>query len=37
MTHNFIADVRKGGYMLKSFEQSNLELANTIRSFAFKL
>ena len=24
MMHNFIADVRKGGDLLKSFEQSNL-------------
>ena len=32
--HNFIADVRKGGDLLKSFEQRNL--VNNMRSFAYK-
>ena len=34
MMHNFIADVRKGGDLLKSFEQSNL--VNNMRSFTYK-
>ena len=34
MMHNFIADVRKGGDFLKSFEQSNL--VNNMRSFMYK-
>ena len=33
--HNFIADIRKGGDLLKLFEQINL--ANNLRSFMFKL
>ena len=36
MMHNFIsADVREGGDLLKSFEQSNL--VNNMRSFTYKL
>jgi len=35
MMHNFIADVRKGSDLLKSFEQINL--LNNLRSFTFKL
>ena len=34
MIHNFIADVRKGGDLLKSFEQTNL--LNNLRSITFK-
>ena len=33
--HNFIADVRKGGDLLKLFEQINL--TNNLRPFTFKL
>ena len=32
--NNFIADVRKGGDLLKSFEQSNL--VNNMCSFTYK-
>ena len=32
--HDFIADVRKGGDLLKLFEQSNL--VNNMRSFTYK-
>ena len=32
--HNFMADVRKGGELLKSFKQSNL--VNNMRSFTYK-
>ena len=35
MMHNFIADVRKGGDLLKSFEQINL--VNDMRHFANQL
>ena len=35
MMHNFIADVRKGGDLLKSFEQINL--VNNMRHFANQL
>ena len=35
MMHNFIADFRKGGDLLKSFEQINL--VNNLRSFTFNL
>ena len=35
MMQNFIADVRKGGDFLKSFEQSNL--SNNLRSFMHEL
>ena len=34
MMHDFIVDVRKGGDLLKSFEQSNL--VNNMRSFTYK-
>ena len=33
--NNLIADARKGGDLLKSFEQSNL--VNSMRSFTYKL
>ena len=35
MMHNFIADFRKGGDLLKSFAQINL--VNNLRSFTFNL